>query len=152
VAQEESVVATQRAAIPPLQQTVDQSRNLLAVLMGRTPESASIHGGSLDRLAAPRVPPGIPSELLLRRPDIAEAEAKLAGQNASVYAARAAFFPNIQLTAQGGVESLVLRTLFHSDAVFGQIAAGITQPIFNGYNLQGQLELQQGIQAELLQA
>jgi outer membrane protein, multidrug efflux system len=151
VAQEESVVATQRAAIPPLQQTVEQSRNLLAVLMGRTPESASIHGGSLDRLAAPRVPPGIPSELLLRRPDISEAEAKLAAQNASVYAARAAFLPNIQLTAQGGVESLLLRSLFHSDAVFGQIAAGITQPIFNGFNLQGQLELQQGMQAELLQ-
>jgi outer membrane protein, multidrug efflux system len=152
VAQEESVVATQRASIPPLQQTVEQSKNLLAVLMGRTPESESIHGGSLARLTAPHVPPGIPSQLLLRRPDIAEAEAKLAAQNASVYAARAAFLPNVQLTAQGGVESLVLRTLFHSDAVFGQIAAGITQPIFNGFNLQGQLELQQGIQAELLQA
>jgi NodT family efflux transporter outer membrane factor (OMF) lipoprotein len=151
VSQQESVVATQRASIPPLVQTVDQSRNLLAVLMGRTPESASVKGGSLDSLAVPRVPPGIPSQLLLRRPDIATAEAQLAAANASVYAARAAFFPNITLSAQGGVESLLLRTLFRSDAAFGQVAAGLTQPIFDGYNLQGQLELQQGKRAELLQ-
>ncbi|MFI5011693.1 MAG: efflux transporter outer membrane subunit [Hyphomicrobiales bacterium] len=151
VSQEESVVATERAAIPPLEQTVQQNKNLLAVLLGQTPESQAIKGGGLDRLTVPRVPAGIPSQLLLRRPDIAAAEAQLAAANASVYAARAAFFPSIKLSAQGGVESILLRTLFRSDAVFGQMAAGITQPIFDGFNLQGQLELQQGKQAELLQ-
>ncbi|SEE11372.1 efflux transporter, outer membrane factor (OMF) lipoprotein, NodT family [Rhizobiales bacterium GAS191] len=151
VSQQESVAGTQRASIPPLVQTVAQSKNLLAVLMGRTPESSSVKGGSLDSLTVPRVPAGIPSQLLLRRPDIAAAEAQLAAANASVYAARAAFFPNIKLSAQGGVESLLLKTLFRSDAVFGQMAAGLTQPIFDGYNLEGQLELQQGRQAELLQ-
>ena len=152
VSQQESVVNNQRASIPPLVQTVEQSKNLLAVLMGRTPESVAIKGGSLDALNVPRVPPGLPSQLLLRRPDIAAAEAQLAAANASVYAARAAFFPNIKLSGQGGVESIVLHTLFRSDAVFGQMAAGLTQPIFDGYNLQGQLELQQGREAELLQA
>jgi multidrug efflux system outer membrane protein len=151
VAQEESIVGTQRASIPPLEQIVYQSKNLLAVLLGRPPERVSIKGGSLDALVVPHVPPGLPSQLLLRRPDIATAEAQLAAEHASVYAARAAFFPNIKLSAQGGVESILLRTLFRSDAVFGQMAAGVTQPIFDGYNLQGQLELQQGKQAELVQ-
>jgi len=152
VSQQESVVGTERASIPPLEQTVLQSKNLLAMLLGHTPESESIKGGSLDSLLVPSVPAGIPSELLLRRPDIAEAEANLAAANASVYAARAAFFPSVKLSGQGGVESIVLHTLFHSDAIFGQIAAGVTQPIFDGFNLQGQLELQQGKQVELLQA
>ncbi len=151
VSQELSVVATQRASIPPLEQTVLQNKNTLALLMGRTPESENVKGGSLDRLVVPHVPAGLPSELLLRRPDIAGAEAALAAANASVYAARAAFFPTIKLSAQGGVESIVLHTLFHSDAIFGQLAAGVTEPIFDGYNLQGQLELQQGKQVELLQ-
>jgi NodT family efflux transporter outer membrane factor (OMF) lipoprotein len=152
VSEQQSVVATQRASIPPLEQTVRQNRNLIALLMGRVPESVSVTGGSLGRLAIPRVRAGIPSQLLLRRPDIAEAEANLAAANASVQAARAAFFPNVALTASGGVESLLLKTLFRSDALFGQMAASVTQPIFDGYNLQGQLELQQGRQMELLQA
>ncbi len=151
VSQEESLVATQRASIPPLEQTALQSKNLIAVLLGRPPESVSIKGGSLERLGVPHVPAGIPSELLLRRPDIAEAETQLAAQNASVYAARAAFFPTIRLSASGGVESLVLKTLFRSDALFGQMAASAVQPIFDGGNLEGQFELQKGRQVELLQ-
>jgi outer membrane protein, multidrug efflux system len=152
VAQQQSVVDTQRASIPPLEQTVYQTKNLLALLLGRTPESETIRGGSLNALAVPRVPAGLPSQLLLRRPDIAAAETQLSAANASVYAARAAFFPNIKLSAQGGVESIVLHTLFRSDAIFGQMAASATQPIFDGFNLQGQLELQQGKEVELLQA
>ena len=151
VSQQESLVDTQRASIPPLEQTVLQSKNLIAVLLGRTPESASIKGGSLDSLVVPKVQAGIPSQLLLRRPDIAEAEAQLAAQHASVYAARAAFFPAIKLSASGGVESLLLKTLFRSDAFFGQMAASATQPIFDGGNLEGQFALQQGKQVELLQ-
>ncbi|MBV8447854.1 MAG: efflux transporter outer membrane subunit [Hyphomicrobiales bacterium] len=151
VSQEESLVDTQRASIPPLEETVLQSKNTIAVLLGRTPESTTIRGGSLESLAVPRVPAGIPSQLLLRRPDIAEAEAQLAAQNASVYAARAAFFPSIKLSASGGVESLLLKTLFRSDAAFGQMAASATQPIFDGGNLEGQFTLQKGKQVELLQ-
>ena len=152
VAQQQSVVDTERALIPPLEQTVYQSKNLVALLLGQTPESENIKGGSLETLVIPRVPAGLPSQLLLRRPDIAAAETQLAAANASVYAARAAFFPNIKLSAQGGVESIVLHTLFHSDAIFGQMAASATQPIFDGFSLEGQLELQQGKQVELLQA
>jgi NodT family efflux transporter outer membrane factor (OMF) lipoprotein len=148
VAQQESVVATQRATIPTLEQQVQQNRNTLAVLVGRTPESVSIKGGSLDALRIPRVVPGLPAELLLRRPDIAEQEAYLESASASVASARAAFFPSIQLTASTGFQSTALKSLLGPSGFFYSVAAGLTQPIIDGYQLQGQLDLQKGRAAE----
>ncbi len=148
-AQQESVLAQQRAAIPPLEQTLRQTRNQLAVLAGQTPESFDIKGGSLTRLSFPRVTPGLPSEVLLRRPDIAEAEARLASQEFSVLQARAAFFPSITLTGQYGLQSALLHNLIRPEAVAFQVAGNLTQPLFDGYNLQGQYEQQKGRFAEL---
>ena len=149
LAQQESVVATQRASIPPLRQELGQNRNALAVLIGRTPESVAVAGGSLDRLRLPGIRPGLPSQLLLRRPDIARDEANLAAAEANVASARAAFFPSIQLTAAGGFQSAALRTLLGGNSLVYSVAAGLTQPIFDGFNLQGQLAFQQGRAAEL---
>jgi outer membrane protein, multidrug efflux system len=101
-AQQQSVIDTLNAAIPPLEQTVYQFRYALAVLMGRTPESVTVHGGSLNAIAIPRVTPGIPSELLAQRPDVREAEAQLASANANVVVARAPLLPSITLTGAGG--------------------------------------------------
>jgi NodT family efflux transporter outer membrane factor (OMF) lipoprotein len=151
VAQQESVVATQRAVLPTLEQLVLQTKNTLAVLIGRAPEYTNIRGGSLSRLPLPQVTPGLPSELLTQRPDIREAEAQLASADANVYAARAAFLPSIQLTGQGGFASNALKSLFSPEAAFYSIAAGLTQPIFDGFRLKGLLNLQQGRQEELLQ-
>ncbi len=148
-AQQETVLAQQRAAIPPLEQTLRQTRNQLAVLVGRTPESVDVKGGSLTRLTFPRVSSGLPSEVLLRRPDVAEAEAKLASQEFSVLQARAAFFPSLTLTGQYGLQSALLRNLLRPEAIAWQAAAGIAQPIFDGFNLQGQYEQQKGRYAEL---
>jgi outer membrane protein, multidrug efflux system len=150
LAQQASLVAIQRAAIPPLVQQADQNRAALALLVGRAPEHIRIRGGSMDRLAIPRITPGLPSELLTQRPDIREAEAKLAGADASVEAARAAFFPTIQLTGQGGFSSAVLSNLFVQGSGFYSAAAGLTQPIFDGGTLLGQLDQQKGIREELL--
>ena len=149
IAQQESVIATQRASIPPLRQELQQNRNALTLLIGRSPESVSVAGGSLDRLRLPAVRAGLPSQLLLRRPDIARDEANLAAAEANVASARAAFFPSIQLTAQGGFQSAALRTLLGGSSLVYSVAAGLTQPIFDGFNLQGQLALQQGRAAEL---
>jgi NodT family efflux transporter outer membrane factor (OMF) lipoprotein len=151
VAQQESVVATQRAVLPTLEQLVLQTKNTLAVLIGRAPEHANIRGGSLLRLPVPQVTPGLPSELLTQRPDIREAEAQLASADANVYAARAAFLPSIQLTGQGGFISNALRTLFRPESGFYSVAAGLTQPIFDGFRLKGLLNQAQGRQEELLQ-
>jgi multidrug efflux system outer membrane protein len=149
--QQESVVATQRATLPPLEQTFRQTKNTLAVLLGLPPETSVVKGGSLTRLRFPKIAPGLPSELLLRRPDIAEAEANLESAEFSVLQARAAFFPSIQITGYYGVQSVALRSLFRPEAIAWQIAGSLAQPVFDGYNLQGQLLLQKGRYAELAQ-
>jgi NodT family efflux transporter outer membrane factor (OMF) lipoprotein len=151
VAQQASIVAIQRAALPPLIQQRDQNRAALALLVGRTPEHTAVHGGSMYKLGIPRVTPGLPSDLLTQRPDVREAEARLAAANANVTAARAAFFPTIQLTGQGGFSSLALRTLFGPGAAFYTVAAAATQPIFDGGTLLGQLDLQKASREELMQ-
>ncbi|MBI5012014.1 MAG: TolC family protein, partial [Methylocystis sp.] len=124
--------------------------NYLAVLLGQTPESMTIRGGSLTRLSFPRIAPGLPSEVLLRRPDVAEAEARLASQEFSVLQARAAFFPSLTLTSLYGFQSALLSTLLlRPDAIAIQLAGTITQPVFDGWNLQGQYDLQKGRYSEL---
>src|SRR5512144_1712013 len=117
-AQQESLVNTQRAAIPPLEQALRQNRVALAVLMGRSPESVNIRGGSLRSIAYPRVTPGLPSELLAQRPDIRKAEANLAAANANVENARAQFLPSITLTGTGGYQSAILKTLLRPESAF----------------------------------
>jgi outer membrane protein, multidrug efflux system len=148
-AQQETVLDTQLASIPPLEQTLAQQRNLLAVLLGRAPESFSTQGATLKALRFPKIEPGLPSEVLLRRPDVAEAEAKLASQEFSVLQARAAFFPSITLTGQYSVQSIIFQNLLRPESTAWQILAGSAQPLFDGYNLQGQYMLQKGKFAEL---
>src|SRR5262249_33226567 len=98
VSQQEALVSTVRASIPPLVVVLQQNMAALAVLVARAPANFKVAGGSMTQITIPRVTPGLPSELLLQRPDIRQAEAQLASSNFSVEAARAAFFPQIQLT------------------------------------------------------
>ena len=148
--QQQTILAQQQASIPPLEQTLRQTRNNLAVLLGQTPESMTIKGGSLIKLNFPRIAPGLPSEVLLRRPDVAEAEARLASQEFSVLQARAAFFPSISLTSLYGFQSALLSTLLlRPDAIAIQLAGTLTQPVFDGWNLQGQYDQQKGRYSEL---
>jgi len=151
VAQQESLVNIQRASIPPLEQTLRQTIAVLAVLVGRPPESVTVRAGSMNQIGVPPVTPGLPSDLIAQRPDIREAEALLASANANVFSARAAFFPSIQLTGEGGYQSAVLRTLLRPESAFFNLAAGLTQPLLDGARLQGQLDFQKGRQDELLQ-
>ena len=104
--------AGRRAArqIPNFRNTIEQQRIALGILVGTPPERIDVRGGSLNDLPLPLVAPGLPSELLLRRPDIANAEAQLSPQNANIRAARAAFFPDVTLTASGGLTSAALST------------------------------------------
>jgi multidrug efflux system outer membrane protein len=151
VAQQESVVAQQRASIPPLEQILRQNIATLAVLIGRTPESVRIRAGSMSQIAIPPVTPGLPSDLIAQRPDIRSAEAQLASVNADVHNARAQFFPSITLTAEGGYASAALRTLVRPESVFFNLAAGVLQPVLEGGRIQGNFDLQKGRQDELLQ-
>ena len=151
IAQQESVVATQRAAIPPLEVTLRQSIAALAVLVRRAPAHFAVRGGGMAMVRVPRVTPGLPSDILNQRPDVREAEAQLAAANHSVEAARAAFFPSIQLTGQTGYQSAALSALFGPGAWYYTMAASLAQPVFDGYLRLGQLQLQRGRQQELVQ-
>jgi len=151
VAQQESLVNTERATIPPLEQTLRQNEAALALLVARPFERVNVHGGTLTGIAIPRVTPGLPSELIAQRPDIREAEANLAAADANVENARAQMFPSITLTAEGGYQSAVLKTLLRPESAFFNLTAGLTQPIFDGFRLQGNLDQQKGRQDELLQ-
>jgi outer membrane protein, multidrug efflux system len=152
LSQQEALVSTERAAIPPLEITLRQNIAALAVLVGRAPANFAVNGGTLTQIAVPRVTPGMPSELLYQRPDIRQAEAQLAASNFSVEAARAAFFPQIQLTAQTGVQSAALASLFGPGAWFYTLSAGLTQPLFDGFLLESQLKQAKGVQLQNLQA
>ena len=137
----EAETAAVRAQLPPLERDREREEAALSVLLGRTPKE--VFNGSVrvrqafdEAPEAPAVPSGLPSELLLRRPDLVEAERQLAGANARVAVARSEMFPSISLTAFLGSESQALANLFSGGApATWQIAAGITQPIFAGGRL-----------------
>jgi NodT family efflux transporter outer membrane factor (OMF) lipoprotein len=150
-AQQESLVNQLRAALPLLEQQLRENIASLAVLMGRAPANFRVRLTGMGPIAIPPVTPGLPSDLLTQRPDIRQAEAELAAANADVEAARAAMLPTITLTADGGYASAALRTLLRPESALFAAAAGLTQPIFDGWRLQGQLDLTRGRQDELLQ-
>jgi outer membrane protein, multidrug efflux system len=151
IAQQESLADQVKANIPPLVITEQQSRVALAVLVGRAPENFRIRGGNMYAVHIPTVTPGLPSDILNQRPDIRQAEAQLASANHSVESARAAFFPTIQLTGQNGLESLALAALFTPAAWYFTWTAALAQPVFDGFQHLGQLELEQGVQQQFLQ-
>ena len=151
VAQQESVLANQRAAVPPLRQTRDQNINALALLVSRPPESLRVTGGSMNQIVAPRVTPGLPSELLTQRPDIRRQEAQLASATANVGSARAQFFPSIQLTGGGGYQSSSLVSLLQPHAAFFNLVGAVNAPIFDGGTILGNFEYAKAKQDELLQ-
>jgi NodT family efflux transporter outer membrane factor (OMF) lipoprotein len=150
VAQQETTVAVLNAALPPLLQQYRQTVYALAVLIGKTPESVDVDAGTLADLSSPAVVEGLPSELLTRRPDVAEAEQQLIAANADIGAARAALFPSIQLTASGGYESTALTSLISPPNRVYALTGGLTQPIFHGGALRAQVAFSNARYTELL--
>ncbi len=149
IAQQQTVVNELRASIPPLQLQLSQATDALAILLGEPPENINVQAGSLLTLKMPSVAPGLPAELLARRPDVHEAEAQLIAANANIKAARAAFLPSFTLTGQYGIESVGLASFAPPTAIFA-LAAGLVQPIFEGGALTGQLQYSKARYSELL--
>lgn len=150
VAQQESLVAQQRAQIPPLRQAVEADTFALATLAGVPPAGVAVAAQRLARIRVPEIVPGLPSDLLRRRPDVRQAEADLAAASADVTAARAALFPTISLTAEGGLQSVALQTLLRPGATVYTIAAGLTQTLFDGGALRARVALTRARREELL--
>ncbi len=150
LAQQRAAVARQRTAIPPLQQQQRESLAALATLLGRPPQGFGITQTNLSKIAAPQIAPGLPSELLMRRPDIGRTEAQLAAAEADIAAARAAFFPGIRLTGSTGLRSAQLASFFDGSATYN-LAVSLTQPLFNAGLLSGQYNFAVARHQELIQ-
>jgi NodT family efflux transporter outer membrane factor (OMF) lipoprotein len=150
LAQQEAQLAAIEATIPALEEQEREARYALAILLGRLPEGFNVVGRTLDAIVTPQVTPGLTSEMLRRRPDVAQAEANLASAHASVDAARAAFFPQIGLTGSGGFTSNALNTLFTGSGFGWSIGANLLQTIFDGGLLEGQFALSKAQQQELV--
>jgi NodT family efflux transporter outer membrane factor (OMF) lipoprotein len=152
VSRQEATVLSQRAALLPVEQLERQTLAALAVLLGRPPEGFDVQATSVVDLAVPAIDPGLPAELLVRRPDLASAEAQLGSANADVAAARAALLPSIKLTGTAGLASGALLSLVSggTTAAIG-IAASLLQPIFDGGRLRGQKAIAESRERELVE-
>jgi len=150
LAREQAQLEGVQAQIPGLEIAERQALFNLAVLLGRPPENFDVKTADLDAILAPQVGAGLPSELLLRRPDIAQAEADLAAAHANVDAARAAFLPQISLTGSGGFVSTAIGTLLQGSNFGYSYGANLLQTLFDGGRLAGQKDLAEAVQKEFI--
>ena len=146
-----NVVASQEASIPPLVQSREQTLDALAVLLGVPPQELRRPGGSLAALLLPSLAPGLPSELLTRRPDVRRAEADLLAADANLEAARAAMLPSFDLSARAGLQGATLAQIASPSALFWSIAAGMVAPIFDAGRLAGQRDAVEARRNELIE-
>lgn len=135
--------------IPLLEKQIGQQENAISILLGRNPGQIR-RGNTLEHLALPAVPSGLPSELLERRPDIRQAEQQLIAANAQIGVAKAAFFPSISLSGLLGIASTDLSDLFQGSARTWQFAGSLTQPIFTAGKLAGNLQVTEAVQQQAL--
>ncbi len=131
VAQARSQYETAAGAIPKLQSQIGQTENALSVLLGRNPGPIP-RGKTIQQLRLPPVPAGLPSDLLVNRPDVRQAEQRLIAANANIGAARALYFPTISLTGATGFTSSELSDLFRGTSRIWSYAGSVTGPIFSG--------------------
>lgn len=151
LARQRSAVAGQKAVIPDLKQQEREAQTALAILLGRPPQTFTVNEAGLAKILLPQVTPGLPSELLSRRPDIRHAEAELAAANANVANARAALFPSIRLTGSAGGQSNALLSLFNGPNMLANFGAGLVAPIFDAGRLNSQRDLAIAQKQELVQ-
>ena len=150
--QAEELVYTAGAQIPDLERQIAQQENAISILLGNNPGAVPRGLKLTDQPHPPEVPPGIPSALLERRPDIREAEENMIAANARIGVARAAYFPQISLTGEGGYESSALTNLFTGPAGLWNVSAALTQPIFEGGRLRSGVQLAEAQRQEMVLA
>ncbi|MDQ2151208.1 efflux transporter outer membrane subunit [Alcaligenaceae bacterium C4P045] len=147
-AQQRGLVATQRQAFAARERDVRDAQATLALLLGRPPQDVAVRTAHLHSIASITIAPGVPADLLTRRPDVALAERELAAADANVAAARAALLPRLTLTAGVGVGHNQVRGLF--DNPLYNLAAGLTAPVFDAGRLSGARDLALAQREELL--
>jgi multidrug efflux system outer membrane protein len=153
LAEQQAVLAQQESRLPVLIQAEKQARYSLAILLGRAPEGYDAKAQNLDGIQAPTVQPGLPSELLLRNPSIAQAEAQLYAAHANVDAARSLYFPSLSLSGSAGYGPVSqLSSLFGPAGFVWSIGAQVLQNIFDGGRIHAENDAARAQQQELIAA
>ncbi|HTQ99893.1 MAG TPA: efflux transporter outer membrane subunit [Candidatus Acidoferrum sp.] len=153
--QARAALSAQQATVPALLQQELEARTALAILLGRPPEGFTVTADNMAGIKTPAVAPGLPVELLTRRPDLVTAEANLAGAHADIAAARAAMLPDITLTADAGLQNPALAAAvltLENAGVTLTLGAALTQTIFDGGRLQARTSETEAREQELLAA
>jgi len=153
LATQRNVLASAQLVITDLRQREQEALSALAMLVGQPPEGFHVEAEALDSLAEPRVAPGLPVELLTRRPDVYMAEESLRAADADLVAARAALLPNLTLTAAGGVQNPAMNaavTVLSGTGPGLNLGAGLAQSIFDGGRLRAIRDEARAKQEELL--
>jgi multidrug efflux system outer membrane protein len=150
VRQSEQLVYTAAAEVPDFERQIEQQENAISILLGNNPGDIPRGLKLTEQPHAPEVPVGLPSSLLERRPDIRQAEANLIAANAQIGVARAAYFPQISLTGSAGYQSTTLTNLFTGPAGIWNLVGSLTQPIFEGGRLKGNVRLAEAQREQLL--
>ena len=153
VLQAQQVLDTANARIPDLERQIGLEEDAISILLGNYPQGVPRGRPLVEQPLPPAVPPGLSSSLLERRPDILEAEQNLVAANAEIGVAKAAFFPQISLTGAGGGafgRSNLFSSLMSSHTGIWSYGARVSQPIFTGGSLRGNLRLAEAQQREAL--
>ncbi len=144
VLQAQQVLDSANAQIPDLERRIAQEENAISILLGNYPQAVPRGRPLVEQPLPPEVPPGMPSSLIERRPDIREAEQVLVAANAEIGVAKAQFFPQISLTGSGGGSygrSSAFSSLMSSQVGIWSYGAQVSQPIFTAGALRGNLRL-----------
>jgi multidrug efflux system outer membrane protein len=152
VHQSEQLLYAAEADRPVLERDIRVQENDISLLLGRNPGPIPRDTKTIGQPAPQEIPPGIPSQLLERRPDIQKAEAELIAANAKIGVAHAQFFPQISITGLGGTATSQMNKLFNSDASFWFGSASVSQPIFEGGKLRNNLRLAEETKQEMILA
>jgi multidrug efflux system outer membrane protein len=150
VRQAEQLVFTAAETIPDLERQIEQQENFLSTLLGNNPGPIARGMTLNEQPHAPEVPVGLPSSLLERRPDIREAEEQLIAANAQIGVAKAAYFPQISLTAAAGYQSTALTNLFTGPAGLWSFGGALVQPIFTGGRIRSNVKFTEARQQDAL--
>jgi multidrug efflux system outer membrane protein len=150
VRQAEQLVSTAAETIPELERQIEHEENFLSTLLGNNPGPIARGMKLTDQPHAPDVPAGLPSNLLERRPDIREAEAELIAANAQIGVAKAAYFPQINLTAAAGYQSSALTSLFTGPAGLWSFGGSLVQPIFAGGRIRSGVRFSEARKQEMV--
>ena len=150
VRQAEQLVFTAASEVPSLEQQIEQEENFISILLGNNPAPVPRGRKLTEQQHPPTVPAGLPSSLLERRPDIRQAEEQLISANAEIGVARAAYFPQISLTATAGFQSSALTSLFGGPAGLWNFGGALVQPIFTAGKLRSNVRLTEAQRQQFL--